>query len=328
MRGGTIVVASALLFGCGAGEFEPQILAQTQGVGDKDAGTHEMEGLVGRDEAIAVEALLGAVSARNDTGSLAAAYALRLGVARGGDTVEEAIERGASSEDALVAALSWRWIASGALGAPPEWRKKTPEEPVVGVFAAAAFARAGSRLPDPLADALGSPEGAPTERDPPEDRNRVSALRAAAAPFDGGPLGLALAFVEARRERWIDSNERGPSSFAASRLRDDLLEALGGGAGAFPGLAAVKPVRDPMYSRLASKLETPLPSSPLPMLRGAAVRGEGTLRIDALRALSIAVKRPAAGDLGAAASALASDDPAIRIEAARTYLLLAVRAAE
>jgi hypothetical protein len=326
-RGSTIAVA-ALLLGCGGREVAPQILAQTPDDRAEDAGEIGVDALVARDERTAVDALDRAISGSDDAASLAAGYALRLGIATDTHAVGAAIRRGASSGDDLVAALSWRWIAAGGLGAPPGWRGKKPEDPAVGALAAAAFVLSGARLPQPLEDALGLPEPAASDRDPAIDRDRIAALLREAVPFDGGALGLALAFAEARRERWVDAGSRGAPAFAAVRLRVEMLAAIAGGKTAAPGLDGVRPARDPMYSRLASRLDSRLLRAPLPLLRQTAVRGEGALRVDALRALAVSVKRPVAGDLGAAAAALSSDDALTRVEAARTYLLLAGKAAK
>ena len=49
------------------------------------------------------------------------------------------------------------------------------------------------------------------------------------------------------------------------------------------------------------------------------------MRQAALRALAAKVREPAAEDLGAASAALRSDEAAVRLEAARTFLKLAAR---
>lgn len=323
----TAIALAALLTACGGARPEERVIARTPDDGARGAGgpgADGVEALVARDDAAAADALDSALGGGGDTASLAAAYAHRLGLGRDRAAVRAAIARGASSGDALVAALCWRWIASGDLGEPPAWAGAT-RDPAAAALAAAAFARKAGGIPKPLEDALGLPEGRPKDGDPPVDRARIGALVSASGPFDDGALGRAIAFVEARRERWVDEG-RGGREFAARALRDDLLSSLGGGPAAFPGLPAARPARDPAYSQLAARLLTPLAGAPRKALRGAAVAGKGALRIEALRALAIAARRPEAGDLGAAAAGLAAPEEATRIEAARTYLLLAVRA--
>jgi hypothetical protein len=50
--------------------------------------------------------------------------------------------------------------------------------------------------------------------------------------------------------------------------------------------------------------------------------------VNAIRALAVASSEPAAGDLGAVAAAMRSTDPLVRVEAARTFLVLAALATE
>jgi hypothetical protein len=315
--------------GCGDRAPAPVVIAQTAPAeASNGAAGGAVEVLVARDAAAALAALHDAISGGGDPSSLAAAYALRLGVKHDPDAVAAAIRRGAGSEDDLVAALCWRWLARGDLGAPPAFRGGKDADPAVAALAAAAFVRLGLTPPPPLAGALGLPEGVPADRDPPPPEARVELYTRAALPYDDGPLALAVAFVEARRERWA---ERGPGRdprFAAAGLRAALVTAIDGDAAALARLEATPRVADPLYSGLAARLASPLAGTPLPLLRGAIVQGDPRIRIDALRALAIAARPPEAGDLGAAASALSSGDPATRVEAARTYLLLAARATE
>ena len=322
------VVLTLLLAGCGDRAYAPVVIAQTPSEAPPGPAGGAVEELVARDAAAAHAALAGAISGGGDPSSLAAAYALRLGVKHDPDAVAAAIRRGAGSEDDLVAALCWRWIAKGDFGAPPTFRGGKDADPAVAVLAATAFIRLGQAPPAPLAGALGLPEGEPADRDPAPPRARVELYTRAALPYDDGPLALAVAFVEARRERWADRGPGRDPRFAAAGLRAALVTAIGGDAAAVERLEAVPRVADPLYSGLAARLASPLVGTPLPLLRGAIVKGDPKLRVDALRALAIAARPPKAGDLGAAASALSSDDPATRVEAARTYLLLAARITE
>lgn len=326
-RGITTAVLPALLAAC-AGPAPPPIVVVTTAA---DAGAaaegSAVDALITRDAEAAAAALAAALREPGDPAALAAVYALRLGVRHDPGAVRAAVRRGTGSRDDLVAALCWRWVAAGPAEEPPEWQGGAAPDPVVAALAAAAFARLDRPWPLPLAGALGLPERGPSDRDPAVPGERVGPLRRAAIPYDDGPLALAVAFVAARRERWID---RGPGGrrFAAAGLRAELVAALGGGAVALARLESARTVSDPMYSALAARLDSPLAGSPPSLLRGAVVKGDQRLRVDALRALAVAAVRPEAGDLGAAASALGRADPLTRVEAARTYLLLAARATE
>jgi hypothetical protein len=323
-----IAACAAFLAGCGGPATAPIVIARTPE--DAPAGTERaaVDALVARDAEAAVAALDGAAQGEGDPASLAAVYALRLGVRRDSETIRAAVRRGTGSADALVAALCWRWIGAGAFGDPPAFATERPADPAVAALAAAAFVRLGRQPPGPLAGALGLPEKGPSDRDPPPPAARVETLRRAAFPYDDGPLALAVAFVEARRERWVEDGPGGGPELVASKLRVELVTALGGDDGATAHLSAAAKVRDPLYSTLTARLAAPLAGAPLPVLRGAIVKGDPKLRVDALRALALAVSKPEAGDLGAAAAAIGSGDPLTRVEAARTYLLLAARATE
>jgi hypothetical protein len=153
-------------------------------------------------------------------------------------------------------------------------------------------------------------------------------LAAAVVGLDDGPLALALAFVEARRERWTEPGAGGRNEWVAARLRAELIAALGGAGDPPAALDGCSSPADPAYSALVEQVETPLLGAPLEVLRGAALKAEGGLRIGALRALAVVGADPRAGDLAVAAAGLRSSDPLVRVEAARTYLLLTARATE
>jgi len=327
-RGCALAATALLLSGCGGPAPEPVVLVRTPSDASTDGGKAAVDALVARDAAAAVAALDRVARGEGDPASLAAVYALRLGARHDPGAVRAAVRRGTASGDDLVAAVCWRWVGAGGVGDPPEWRGGDSSDPAVAALAAAAFVRLDRALPAPLEGALGLPDGGPSDRDPPPPASRVDQLRRAAIPYDDGPLALAVAFVEARRERWVGGGPGGGRELVASRLRVELVTALGGDAGATARLAATPLARDPLYSGLTARLGSPLASSPLQILRGAIVKGDPTLRVDALRALALAAARPEAGDLGAAASAIGSEDPLTRVEAARTYLLLAARATE
>lgn len=320
---------AALACGCGSGQPKGEpIVSIGTGDGGVDGGGGSLEALVGADSSMAAEVLTGAI--RNGKGSAAAwaaVYVLRLGINHEREPTRAALKRGAFDEDPLLAALCWRWLAADPEAQLPRWPKgERPTEPVVGAMAALAYARR-DKLPRPLRDALGLPEG-----DPSGDRKQPSGLTERltflAGPFDTGPLALAVVFAEARREGWIESAASGDKHWAAERLRSELYNAVGG-EGELPARLLESDAQpDPRYSDLRERLDTPLASRPPEVLRGAILSAEGSLKVGAIRALAVASSEPAAGDLGVVAAAMRSPDPLVRVEAARTFLLLAALATD
>lgn len=264
---------------------------------------------------------------KKDAAAWAAVDALRLGIEHDAACAVAALRSGARSGDELLAALCWRWLAERRDSAVlPKWRG-APGDPVVAALAALAHARVGA-VPRELATALGLPDGEPPKGDRDLDtRAEVERLVALAAPYDNGPLALAVAFVDARASEVTESGPDGKAVFAANRLRAELAHLLLGDdplaqsrATAATGTGPHRP------TALLGRLESALVHQPLEMLRSIALTGKGCLRRDALRALAVAAREPEAGDLGAAAAGLEAADPALRLEAARTFLLLSLRA--
>ena len=91
-------------------------------------------------------------------------------------------------------------------------------------MAVVALAR-GGKIPAPLADALGLPKDSAGGSKQARQKEREAAVLALIAPYDNGPLALALTFVESRRNGWVD--EEGKRT--AARLRIRLLDALAPG---------------------------------------------------------------------------------------------------
>jgi len=301
-------------------------------VGTGDAGPDDaagsLETMVREDSARAAEVLAEAIRGQDDPArAWAAVYVLRLGVVHDREEARAALIAGTRDDDPLLVALCWRWLAADPEAELPRWPKGArPEEPVVGAMAALAFAARGGAIPGPLRDALGLPDGAPDGGDA-APAGLVERLTYLAGPFDSGPLALAVAFVDARREGWIERGAGG-GRWVAERLREELYRSAVG-EGALPAalLEATAP-EDPRYSGLDERLDTPLNSRPPEVLRGAVMAAEGALRVGAIRALAVACNEPAAGDLGAVAAAMRSPDPLVAVEAARTYLVLAALATE
>jgi len=320
------LAAAALIsvLGCGSPPSPgPEVVARA---GDRDAGaTTRIEDVVREDVRLAVSILEGAVRGEDPTAAAwAAVYALRLGVGCDRDAAGAALLGGTGDEDPILRALCWRWLATGLLLEAPD-EPPAPIDPATAALAALAHLRLGD-LPAALAPCLGLPGGTPGDPSP-APGDLVGALTSRAAPYDDGPLALAIAFAAARRERWVEVDPGGEPRWAAERLRDELARAvLGSDEVEVDRIEGCPPCRDPRFSDLASLLETPLLERPASTLRAAVLRAEGSLRVGALRALAAVAVDPAAGDMGAAAAAMRADDLWVRVEAARTYLLLAARA--
>jgi len=325
-RAAWLMLLGAALTACGGTSGPPPTVLVE--IGDEDAGAPgTIEELVRDDARAAVEILTGGLTADDrDLAAWCGIYLRRLGVEHDRGQSATALVDGSGSGDQLVRALSWRRIAADPGIEAPAWTAEDSGEPLVGLFAALAHARAGA-LPGPLEAAAGMPPGKPRKsvRAP---ARRVEQLRGLDAAFDDGALGLGIAFLEARRERWTEPGRKGRRRWVAERLRDELAEAVLGAKQLPPPLGESADAEDPTYSNLTELVDTPLVGAPSEVLRGAVLKGRGTLRIGALRALAVAATAPRAGDLGASSAALRSEDPLVRVEAARTYLLLTARATE
>ncbi len=319
------LAALAALAGCGGSGRGGDVLVEVGGE-PPDAGAEDLEAMVGADLARAREVLSEALSGEARVAAWAAVYAARLGVRCDRAALLSAASKGPAAGDPLLAALCWRLLAGrdeGALPAPGSGTR----DPAAAALAAIAFARRGG-IPSQLEPALGLEQRA-VEAGGEAPAGRVDELRLAAVPFDDGPLALAAAFAEARREGWADRGGKKPRRRAARRIRLELLEALDAAGPEVIELVEACPAPpDPRYSDLPELILSPLRRQPVAVLRGAALEAEGKLRVGALRALAGAVAEPAAGDLGAAAAGMRDEDPLVRVEAARTYLMLTARAVE
>ena len=324
MKRGAIMVFSIVIC-CGCGSDKPRtVLVETDGAKAAPAST-ELDDIVRRDALLALEILDEALKGDDaDLAGWAAVHILRLGVKHDADAVKATLAGCVYRTDPMLAGLCWRWFATGNYGDVPGWKKRARSEPIPAVMAAVALAR-GGKIPTPLADALGLSEepagGSKKER----QEDREAATLALIAPYDNGPLALAVSFVESRRNGWVD--EDGTQS--AVRLRTRLLDVLAReDVEVARAIENSKPSANPPSTRLNDRLKIGLIVQPPKMIRKIVLEGSGSLRVEALRAMAITVDDPVAGDFGAAAAALHSEDPLTRVEAARTFLLLAARATE
>jgi hypothetical protein len=336
----------ALLAGCthrARGEFK--IIVETGpsdealATDDSDAGpgrdpaylgTTPLERRVFEDEQRAAEILVDGIGDEDRrVAAWAAVYAIRLGLKHDEVESEKALFRGAAVPGGgpLLRALCWGLLAArDKLSDLPKWRPGRNPDPVVQVMAALALARRGS-LPKGLVSALGLPSARPKGPDRGvRSRESVEQLLFLAEPFDVGPLALAIGFVEARRGEWTEQDQRGKTDWVSRRIRRELTSlVLKADETAIKRVMRSASAGSFGQTGLGERLRTPLVNRSLHLLRNAALAGPDDLRRDALRAISIVADKPVAGDLGAAASALVTDSPLLRLEGARTFLMLSTR---
>jgi len=325
-----VPIFATLVVSCGhAAGVDPAVLARTDTTEETDAGVeNDIDGRIFSDEQRAAEQIAEMVV--SDDGALsgwAAVYTLRLGLKHDTLAIDDALRRGVATDEPLLEAVSWRWLATREPGDLPGWRDGRETDPVVNCFAALALARKG-KLQKALASALGLPAGAPFGEDRgTEVRERVERLLGLTTAVDDGPLALAVAFQEARRGEWAEQGPGGGKRWVAERLREELLElVLGEDPADRQRVDRSREVRRAGFTALSRSLESALHTRPPEMLRAAALTGEPPLRVEALRALAVVVAEPTAGDFGTAAAALDADDPMVRLEGARTFLMFAIRA--
>jgi hypothetical protein len=325
-----------LLLGCGSArpqvDSEPQTLATTE----EDTAGHtptNIESLIQRDENRAAEIIRAAACNGETTLSAwGAVYAKRLGIQHDGKCAEEALEMGIKDADPLLAALSWRWISiRKSPRAIPAWKKKdSTTDPIARAFATVALAR-HELLPPSLRTSLGLPNFQPRGSDrAAEVRGRVERLLALIAPYDDGPLALAIALVEVQRDESVETAEDGKKRWIAQRLRREFVTLLTDESDEDSVLRMVEKSqaqkeKSPV-SLIVNRIDTQLVTRPMNVLYSIAVSADSSLRISALQVIAIKARQPVAGDFGAAAAGLDAADPFVRLEAARTFLLLTTRA--
>jgi hypothetical protein len=252
-----------------------------------------------------------------------AIYALRLGIRHNRECAGRALIRGVASDDVLVRALSWRRLAAMKAMTLPTWKSGDEPDPVVQVFHAIAFGVRGD-VPGELKRALSLPRrDAEGPSKGTETRKRTAHLKALSLPFDEGPLALAVSFVESRQEERVEADEQGRLFWSAERLRQELVSAITDDPSAKERLTEAATSKDKArFSEVSDRLDNLLTTRPPEMLRSIAVTGSDPLRVQALRAIAVVASNPAAGDFGAAAAAMTSTSLLLRVEGARTYLLL------
>jgi hypothetical protein len=287
----------------------------------------ELKALLMKDESRAANILKASVcDGDREVAAWAAVYALRLGIKHDAACAAEALALGVGSDDLLLRTLSWRWMERWPASALPDWETHASDDPVVRIMAARAYCGKGV-LPEALQAALRLPQGEPRGPDRREEAEQIEArLRALSQPFDDGPLWRAVAFNEARFREQSETTADGALIWSATRLLGDgpelftcsqLLDEQVNNSGPSPASPT---------SSIGERLENPLVVRPLDVLRAIVLSGADEIKQESLRAIAIISREPLAGDFAAAAAAFTSDNQMVRIEAARTFLLLALRA--
>lgn len=322
--------ASLLSVCCGGSKSgqEKTVLAEAGGPGD-EPGAGRIEEMIEKDAHKAAQVIRDALESSDpELAAWAAVHALRLDIRHDRALSNKALIRGIKADDPLLQALCWRWLAAEKeVARIPAWPGGEPKDTVIGAMAAVSQAAKGS-LPGCLASALGLPQEKPRGQEAADSaKKRVGELSFMASPYDNGPLALAIAFVEARRLKWVEPDSNRSAVWSCERLRATLIRNLRPKDEKSARTLERSPApRGSDISALATAIDTPLLSRPGRVLRMAALKGEPKLRREALRAIAATAREPLAGDFGAAATALDSEDPETRLDGARTFLLLTARA--
>jgi hypothetical protein len=263
--------------------------------------------------------LKAACEEKSDIGTMAAIYARRVGLAPDSGCEQEALLRGIDSTYLLVRALSWRRLIERVDINVSSAKNVSTEDPAILVLTSLAFLSRNQSLPVELASALSLPPGSPCNVDrSPQTEQRSNELKVWAWPFDDGLLSSAVAFTESVYEEVCAiSNDR--PVWAADGLRQSLFDSIG--LSDEKAKAIVTGSAPKRQTALDESLDNPLVKQQAAVLTNIALFAEPALRIEALRAEIIQGGAPSADRLAAAARALRSDNLALRIEGARSFLL-------
>ena len=287
---------------------------------DDDSTADDVTQLIVRDAHAARDILVDALHSDDETlASWAAVYIRLLRVDADEDVVAKNLNRGTAGDDLLLKALSYRWLVDSkqSLSGMPT----TEDDPVVQLFLGLAQLSRGTGENDSqIAEWLSVGDARVFH----EEKISLNALLQQTAPFDNGALALAIAFVNARRMSLAVKVDDVKAPLSAG-YRHRLLSVLQI-TSEIPESPETTAVDFTLKTSLHSHLENPLGAQPIPALRNIVVGGADTLKRDALRALAAKVLEPEVGDFAAAATAFKNKDATIRLEAARTYLLLVTRA--
>jgi len=293
----------------------------------KEPSKQELETHILEDERLAAQILQDAMCGKNAVlAAWAAVYSLRLGIKHDEVCAIKALKKGVKKNDLLLSALCWRWLASLDSKNLPKWKTIKSNEPVVKALAAIAYLNKGE-LPKALLSSLSLPNHKPIGSNRKnEAKKRENELLTMALPFDDGALALSLAFVEARHREMTEYNTKNQLIFSSQRLRKELIKKLAENyKKVIKRVENITKTEKHKYSIFSEELNNRLITRPKKMLRVISVTGDLDLRHESLRALAITALDPLVSDIAASAAALKSDDLRVRIEAARTFLLLALR---
>ena len=316
-----VLMCAFALAGSGAHASSKKVLITTEPepTSQTTAPESPLKAKVVRDGKTALRLLNEAACGNDDeAASWSAVYLRRLALPRDKGCGKAALVRGLASTDPLLRALCWRHVAVMTDVALPRWSEVRSDDPVIQAIAALAYASRGEH-PAGLEGALAIPRGPATGKNrKPEVESRANHLGALALPFDDAPLSLAIAFVETRASRSVIGDGK-RKRFAAEALLDTLIRSLKSSVQKRDIETGAPPNRE---SRITAILDTRIVGRPTDTLHAMVMTGSTSLRISALRALAAVVTHPTAGDLAASASALSAQERQVRIEGARTFLLL------
>ncbi|MBN2525922.1 MAG: hypothetical protein JXR76_05965 [Deltaproteobacteria bacterium] len=287
-----------------------------------DASLSPIAQLVARDAHKARDILIQGLNADDpDIAAWSAIYIRLLRVEADKDQLHKALLSGANSDNLLLQTLCFRWLVNDS-GPLPAVSIETAD-PIVLLFYTLGQMTRNAEV-DSMLMSQAIHVGKATKFH--DEKIQLNTLLHETAPYDNGPLALGIAFINSRRLE-IATEIEGITTPLSARYRGQLLEIF--------HLSGVAVPTDNDTNRfeftgttIHSRLENPLNRQSPAMLRTAVITGKGTLKKSALRALAASALRPEVGDFAAAATAFQTDDAQLRIEAARTYLLLVTRATQ
>ncbi|MBN2715354.1 MAG: hypothetical protein JXX14_05835 [Deltaproteobacteria bacterium] len=330
-----LLLTLSCTLGCGSQSVEvPVIVAQTvpvpadrgDSVADSAANASEKNSadpiaqLIERDAHTARNILVSALQSTDDLlASWAAVYIRLLKVEADPALVTEKLLLGSQGDDLLLKVLCYRWLVDDRQISPRSPKEKA--DPLLQLFfALTLLSHPSADSTDFVSRTLCIGQGITFH----EEKTPLNTLLRQTAPFDNGPIALAIAFINARRMS-LATEVEGIIVPRSAGYRQQLLAFFD----IHKEMSLTKPSDNTFEFQATSvhlQLQNPLSVQPVQVLRNIIVNAADSLKKDGLRALATAAVMPEVGDFAAAASAFQNPDASIRVEAARTFLLLVTRA--
>lgn len=277
------------------------------------------------DGRIAASLLLNTACEDNtDIGVFSAIYARRAGLVPELSCEQSALDRGVQSKSILVKALSWSRLAQNKdLKIPPEY-SFTEDDKAVKVLAALALIRRGMSLTNDLNEALMLPPNKPQTVTVKTGKDRdVIALEISVYPMDEGLAALTVQFCESVYEESAE-NDKDRLVWSAEKIRKKMFQILRIDTAdtIFDEHSSSRSTETRHFSTLRQSVDNPLAFDSPESLINIALNAQDDLRIQALRAIAARKEQARTEYLATAAHALNAENLHVKIEGARTFLML------